>query len=58
MYKLIPVLVLTAVAGVSIPVPVVAAERLMAPFILCRRYRRSPGRDRARPRHGRRCCDR
>ena len=32
MYKLVPVLVLTAVAGVSIPVPVVAAERLMAPL--------------------------
>ena len=31
MYKLVPVLVLTAVAGVSIPVPVVAAQRLMAP---------------------------
>ena len=30
MYKLVPVLVLTAVAGVSIPVPVVAAQRLMA----------------------------
>jgi len=32
MYKLVPVLVLTAVAGVSIPVPVVAAQRLMAPL--------------------------
>ena len=32
MYKLVPVLVLTAVAGVSIPVPVVAADRLMAPL--------------------------
>ena len=32
MYKLVPVLVLTAVAGVSIPVPVVAAQRQMAPL--------------------------
>ena len=32
MYKLVPVLVLTAVAGVSIPVPVVTAQRLMAPL--------------------------
>jgi hypothetical protein len=32
MYKLAPVLMLTAVAGVSIPVPVVAAQRLMAPL--------------------------
>ena len=32
MYKLASVLMLTAVAGVSIPVPVVAAPRLMAPL--------------------------
>src|SRR5215468_9902154 len=32
MYKLVAVLVLTAVAGVSIPVPVIAAQRLMAPL--------------------------
>ena len=32
MYKLVPVLVLTAVAGVAIPVPVVASNRLMAPL--------------------------
>ena len=32
MYKLAPVLMLTAVAGVSIPVPVVAAQRQMAPL--------------------------
>jgi hypothetical protein len=32
MYKLAPVLVLTAVAGVAISVPVVAAQRLMAPL--------------------------
>jgi hypothetical protein len=32
MYKLAPVLMLTAVAGVSIPAPVVAAQRLMAPL--------------------------
>jgi hypothetical protein len=32
MYKLAPVLILTAVAGVSLPVPVVAAPRLMAPL--------------------------
>ena len=32
MYKLAPVLMLTAVAGISIPAPVVAAQRLMAPL--------------------------
>ena len=32
MYKLVPILVLTAVAGVAIPVPVVASNRLMAPL--------------------------
>ena len=32
MYKLASVLMLTAVAGVSIPAPVVAAQRLMAPL--------------------------
>ena len=32
MYKLASVLMLTAVAGVSIPAPVVAAQRLMAPI--------------------------
>ena len=32
MYKLVPILVLTAVAGVAIPVPVVASHRLMAPL--------------------------
>ena len=32
MYKLVPVLVLTAAAGAAIPMPVVAAQRLMAPL--------------------------
>src|SRR5262249_49087733 len=54
MYKLAPILMLTAVAGVSIPVPVVAAQRLMAPLsgpsavdtVVPR-----PGHPRARRRH-------
>ena len=33
MYKLVPVLVLTAVAGAAIPVHVAAAQRLMAPLL-------------------------
>ena len=32
MYKLVPVLELTAAAGAAIPMPVVAAQRLMAPL--------------------------